>query len=259
MRRITIVGMLVAVLLASCGTSERGDVVAAGTTLVDSGFMAELTAAYEGRTGRALRVVALSSAEALAYLDAGTAQAAITHNPELSAAYAAAHPESVTSPVFVSEFIVVGPSGTTVTGSDVVDVFATVAGLEATFVSRDDGSGTHARERAIWDAAGIDPDGRPWYVRTGTGMGSTLQVADQRNGYTLSELGSYLAAAETLGVQPVLVEDIEGLANPYTATLPDASSTDAADFVAWLSSDEGRTAIDDANTVLFGRPVYRSP
>ena len=258
MRSLLAALVVAALAVSSCSVSDDGVVVAAGTTLVDSGFMDQLADAYEEDTGNGVKVVGLSSAEALAYLDAGTADIAITHNPVLLATYQSSNPEAISAGVFASEFIVVGPDATT-THPSVGELFRSVADQGLPFVSRDDGSGTHAREIAIWDGLDVDPSDAPWYVRTGTGMGATLQVADQRRAVTLSELGAYLTAASTVSLAPMPLEATDGLDNPYVATFGGDADDASRAFVDWLSSDAGVEAIDRANRVLFGVAVYRSP
>jgi len=47
-------------------------------------------------------------------------------------------------------------------------------------MSRGDNSGTHAKEKSIWKAAGINPKGRNGTSRPGLGMGQTLSVAAEK-------------------------------------------------------------------------------
>ena len=76
--------------------------------------------------------------------------------------------------------------------SSAAEAFARIAMAEALFASRADESGTHTKELSLWEAAGIEPAG-PWYIETGQGMGETLTIASQKQAYTLSDRGSYLA------------------------------------------------------------------
>ena len=112
----------------------------------------------------------------------------------------------------------------------------------------------------MWKEVGIAPLSEPWYIRTGTGMGATLLVADQRDGVTLAELGAYLAAADALSVVPVDDGTDARLVNPYDITVTDPSDNEAAvEFFAWLTSEPGRAAIIEANDALFGTQVYALP
>jgi len=80
-----------------------------------------------------------------------------------------------------------------------------------------------------------------------------LQVADQRNGFTLVEAGAYLAAAATLSVEPVPLAPHDDLLNRYSAILVDEGGRE---FFEWLTSPDGVTAVVAANEGLFGEVVY---
>ena len=120
-----------------------------------------------------------------------------------------------------------------------------------------DGSGTYDAERRIWEAAAIDPS-PPWYQATGSGMGFSLQVADQSGAAILAELGTFLTAGSVvdLVVVPTVPPDDQLLVNPYTAILVGTAPEAATDFVAWLVSPPGRAALARANAVLFGETVF---
>ena len=250
-------------LLVSACSSSAGErvVVGAGTTVVDSGLVEYLVDVYirDGGTGQ-IDVIALSSQQSLAYASAGNADITITHEPESLASFLSETPGAVSSPVFTSRFVYLADPGLTFSTPTVGGILSTVASEGFVFVSRDDGSGTYAREVTMWNAVGLDPTGEPWYVRTGTGMGETLLVTDQRGGVTLSELGAYLAASDTISLVTVDDGTDPGLVNPYAATVvAPADNAAAAEFFAWLTSEPGKAAIVAANEELFGAQVYRLP
>jgi len=256
-----IIALLVGAALtaAACGADSERVVVAAGTTIVDSGFIEALIDEYPG--DGSFSIVAASSREGFALADGGAADMLFTHLVEVEDGYVAAHPDAWQSAVFESRFLVVGPPGQTVIqpGTEVVDGFSAIAAGEAPFVSRSDGSGTAARERAIWDLAVIEPAGQPWYTETGQGMGFTLQVTDQRDAFTLVEGGSFFAEASVLSLEEVSLtaSPDELLSNPYRMTLADPSQIEAGrDLFSWVISDEGRAAMVRVNEELYGRVVY---
>jgi tungstate transport system substrate-binding protein len=260
--RKAIAGLAMAAALAvgACGSGDRV-LVAAGTTLVDSGLMASIADAYEQAAGTRLSVIGGSSAEVLQLLDRGEVVAGITHAPELEAEYVAAHPDSVATPVFQSEFFLVGPAGRTadLAGLDPVAALRAIAERGWTFVTRADGSGTYARELDLWRMAGLDPSGEDWYLETGQGMGATLQVADQREGFVLAEAGTFLGA-ELLDLVPVeLNGDPALLVNPYTLIVDDPTSPTAAAFATWLVSVEGQRVVSQFGVDRFGRSLYVPP
>jgi tungstate transport system substrate-binding protein len=156
--------------------------------------------------------------------------------------------------VFASEFFIVVDSSIPLIAGSVEEALSSIATRSLPFMSRDDGSGTNAAELTAWQSAGIDPSGEPWYFRTGTGMGSTLQVADQRHATTLTEHGSFLASESVLSL--VRVENT-ALDNPYDLTVVDPGGNPAAStFAVWLASPDGAVVITNANQKLFGEQVY---
>jgi tungstate transport system substrate-binding protein len=253
--------MAAALALIAAGCSSSGQtrvVVAAGTTLVDSQFMAEIADAYaEVEPSTELSVVGLSSAQAISLAEAGDADVLITHSREALDEFLEAHPHSVRFDVFASDFFLVADPEIDLVADSIEQALSVIAGEALLFVSRDDGSGTNMAELEAWDASGIDPSGELWYIRTGTGMGSTLQVTDQRHGVTLAEHGAYLASESVLSL--VRVDD-KVIINPYDLTVVDPEADSAAiAFAEWITSPDGVDVIRNANLKLFGKQVYATP
>src|SRR5207253_4329725 len=113
--------------------------------------------------------------------------------------------------VMHNEFLVVGPAsdGAGLRGlSDAVAAFRRIADRAVPFVSRGDQSGTHQRELALWKRAGLPGAPRgDWYVESGQGMGATLQLADEKRAYTLTDRATYLAWRDKLQLVPMVEGD----------------------------------------------------
>lgn len=261
MRRGVAVAMAAALVVSACASAtEQRVVVAAGTTIVDSGFIEAVVDMYlaEGGQGQ-ISIVGLSTEQALAYASAGTADVTITHDRDALNIFLSTTPGASASPVFSSRFVFVGPPGLSFEDATPSGILNTVVRDSLAFVSRDDGSGTHAKELELWSAAGVEPPAAPAYIRTGTGMGATLQVASERAAVTLAEIGVFLRAADQIALVALGASDPE-LENPYDVTVIDTNElAAAADFVNWLLSDGGRAAIQAANEVIFGEQVYAVP
>lgn len=253
---LQLLGALGLVAAAACGADPDRVIVAAGTTIVDSGFVGRVLDRYEAAAGVEVSIVAGSSAQVLDLLSQDAADVAISHAPQLEADHLAAHPADQPVPLFTSRFVIVGPRDlvAAVGGFEPVAAWAALWDSGATFVTRNDGSGTHAREIALWQAVGIDPAGDR-YVRTGQGMGFTLQVANQFQGITLAEIGAFLAARPNLStMEAAALAPSELLENPYVGIA--AADSAGAAVLDWLSSPAGAAAIAEANDALFGESVY---
>lgn len=153
--------------------------------------------------------------------------------------------------VMMNDFVIIGPpeDPASIAGLGPVDAFEAIASTNAPFVSRGDRSGTHLRERQLWNEASIDPAGS-WYTETGQGMGDTLVIASQAGAYTLCDRGTFLNVIEDR-----LVAYVEGgiesppplLRNEY-AVIPvnparhDVAYPLAMSFVGYLT-DPGQARI----------------
>jgi len=138
------------------------------------------------------------------------------------------------------------PAG--VAGSkDAATAMKKIAAVKATFVSRGDDSGTHVREKQLWKAAGITPAGA-WYLEAGRGMGEVITMATERQGYTLSDRGTWLAY-KTKSDLKVAVEGDANMFNPYGVIMvnpakhPHVKVDLAGKFMNFLTSKEGRALI----------------
>jgi tungstate transport system substrate-binding protein len=259
-RTLVGLGITLALIAFGCASAPPRVVVAAGTSVVDSGLMEQLVEAYR-ETGIDVdfSVVGAGTGEALALAAAGSADLVVAHQRDLEEAFLAEHSEAVAKPVFSSTFLLVGPpDGSRSDGRAITELFAAIAVDAVPFVTRRDESGSYAKEREIWALTGVDPVGEEWYIETGQGMGFTLQVADQRSAFALAEEGAYRTIAREISLVPVDVEARPGLLeNPYRAIVVDPDSGSAAlGFVEWLRSDVGRRALIAANEELYGDIVY---
>jgi tungstate transport system substrate-binding protein len=253
------VALLPLLLATACsGGGQQRVIVAAGTTLVDSGFLNAVADRFEESHPEVqLSIVGEASARILDLGRRGGADVLITHAPDLEAEFVHDGLAARYETVLTSSFVLVGPADSVPEGP-AMTVLAEIVASNRLFVSRGDGSGTHQTELWLWEQAGVDPVGESWYLETGQGMGLTLQVADQRDAFTLSELGAFLAASHTLTIEPV---DASGIPrNPYhlTVVLDSPERRAGEEFLDWLIGPEGVKVVDEVNHELFGRPVYES-
>ena len=194
-------------------TVQSPDVILATTTSTrDAGLLDSLLPVFERQTRYRVKVIAVGSGQALAMGRRGDADVVLSHAPE-------AERVLVDSGYFVrrrlvmhNEFLVVGPA-TDPAGlrglSDAVAAFRRLAERRAPFVSRGDQSGTHQREQLLWKRTGMTaaPPRDGWYVESGQGMGATLQLADEKRAYTLTDRATYLAWRDKLQLVPMVEGD----------------------------------------------------
>lgn len=171
-------------------------------------------------------------------------------------------------------FVIVGPSDdpANLEGLSPTEAFTKIkeAGESgsALWVSRGDDSGTHAKEKRIWKAAEVDSAElrtMEWYLEAGSGMTATLKLTDEKEAYTLCDMGSYLnnyvnkniklkviveAGKDTLNVYSVIAN------NPQRNELAGTNFDASMKFIKFLVSDEGQNILADFGKDRFGRALF---
>ncbi|GGK32767.1 tungsten ABC transporter substrate-binding protein [Caldalkalibacillus thermarum] len=267
--RLMLWGTILLLLLAGCQTStdDAGDkemILATTTSTQDSGLLDELLPLFEEKTGYIVKTIAVGTGQALAMGEKGEADALLTHAPDAEQELERSGDVINRKRVMYNDFIIIGPVSDPagIKGQPVDTAFKQIADANALFVSRGDDSGTHKKELSIWESTGIDPQGQEWYVETGQGMGDTLNVAAEREGYTLTDRGTYLAFKHLLDNMEVMVEGDESLLNIYHVMQvnPEKSemiNSEAAEaFVSFMVSEEVQHIIASFGVDTYGEPLF---
>ena len=212
-RYLTALGCAAAITLGPLplAAQSRDIILATTTSTRDAGLLDSLLPVFERRTGYVVKVIAVGSGQALAMGRRGDADVVLSHAPEAERALVDSGYFMRRRLVMHNEFLVVGPADDPagLRGlSDAVAAFRELAARHGPFVSRGDQSGTHQRERLLWNRAGrATPPQAPWYVESGQGMGATLQLADEKHAYTLTDRATYLAWRDKLHLVPMVEGD----------------------------------------------------
>lgn len=266
--RIWVVG-LVAALSGVGGCSGPVELLIASTTSTeDSGLFGVLLPAFsDAHPEYGVSVTAVGTGQALVLGRRKDADVLLVHAPAAESAFVANGYGTVRCDVMFNDFVIVGPT------TDPADVHgltdapgslrriarAPAAGAgdgAVAFVSRGDDSGTHRKERALWDSAGVVPDG-DWYMEVGQGMAEVLRMAAEQRAYTLTDRATYLAQREGLDLV-ILVEGDPLLFNQYGvipvtgASHPEAART----FARWITGPEAQALIGAFGTDRLGQPLF---
>jgi len=236
--------------------------LAVTTSFVNSGAAARLIPAFEQQTGIRVKLASVGSGAALRMARVGDVDATLTHSPDDEQAFVHDGLAAVVREVMSNDMLIVGPADdpAAARGSDAAAALARIAAAHRPFVSRGDDSGTHRLELSLWKQAGIDPQGRSWYVEFGRGMNGTLQEADRRGAYVLVDRGTWLTRRASLRLEP-MVEGDPRTANHYVAIAAGGAGrapTPAAQaWVRWLCSDQARKLISGLQ--VDGEPLFALP
>lgn len=246
--------------------ANRELILATTTSTQDSGLLDVLIPLFEQQTGYHVKTVSVGTGAALALGAHGEADVVLVHAPPAEEQWMADGNGTERLLVMHNDFVVVGPPAdpAAIRGLRLaVGALKAIAARKAPWVSRDDNSGTDQLEKQLWKEAEIAPQGMPWYITSGQGMGATLTLADQKDAYTLSDRATLLARKATLQLQ-IMVERDPKLLNIYhvmpvnPAKFPNVTLNveGAKAFARFLVSPETQRVIAAFGVQQYGQPLF---
>lgn len=243
---------------------DKEIILSTTTSTQDSGLLDSILPDFTEKTGIKVKVVAVGTGQALRNGEDGEADVLLVHAKKDEEKFVEEGHGLERFDVMYNDFVILGPkedpAGIKENPSDVIAALKKISESQATFVSRADDSGTHKKELALWQQAGIEPSG-DWYKEAGQGMGDTIQMAEEMQGYTLSDRATYLSMKDDLDLQ-ILVEGDENLFNQYGVIAVNPEKNDqingegAQDFIDWILSDETQELIGEYGKEEYGEPLF---
>ena len=241
---------------AASQVSLAGDdyiVLQSTTSTQNSGLFEHILPLFTKKTGIEVRVVAVGTGQALKNAQNGDGDVVLVHSQADEEKFIADGWGVKRYPIMYNDYIIVGPAAdpARIAGlKQSAEALKRIAQSRALFASRGDDSGTHKTELKLWQQAGIDPKSASgsWYLETGSGMGTTLNIAVGKQAYTLTDRGTWLAFANKDDLK-VLVQGDSKLFNQYGAILVNPAkhrnvkAREGQAFIDWLKSREGQAAI----------------
>ncbi len=260
-----LVGFLSALSEARIGESaeSKSVILATTTSTQDTGLLDVLVPIFEQKSGYAVKVISVGTGQALALAAKGDADAALVHAPGLEKKYVAEGKLLNRRLVMYNDFVIIGPKEDPAKirlAKTARDAMQRIAQSQSRFVSRGDNSGTHSLEKTLWSEAQIVPQGA-WYIESGQGMAATLGIANERNAYTITDRGTYLALKKRLAL-PLLLEGDRALLNIYSVMeinptngprINIAGGKALADFMV---SPQAQAVIKSFGTEKFGEALF---
>ena len=226
--------------------------IATTTSTENSGLLSILHPPFEQEFNVRLDVIAVGTGKALRLGENGDVDVVFVHAPKAEQAFVDAGFGVDRRAVMHNDFIIVGPADDPANVRQAACVYQALTQIhnaQAKFVSRGDDSGTHKKEKALWAASELLPEGA-WYASAGQGMGAVLRIADDKHAYTLTDRGTYIAHREKLGLQ-IMLEGDPPLFNPYHIIkvspdrYPHVNSKLAKHYMDYVTSVEGQKIIGD--------------
>jgi tungstate transport system substrate-binding protein len=266
MRRLVFVALVVIALgfaPESIYPEQRTVILSTTTSTQDSGLLDVLVPLFEKQTGYSVKTISVGTGQALALAAKGEADVALVHAPSLEKKYVANGKLLHRRLVMYNDFVIIGPKDDPArarSAKNAIDALKVIAQGKATFVSRGDNSGTHRLEKSLWKSAAIQPKGT-WYIETGQGMGATLGIANERNAYTITDRGTYLAYGKRINLA-IIIEGDRPLLNIYSvlevnpANGPRVNVAGGKAFADFMVAPQTQNVIRNFGVEKFGRSFF---
>lgn len=267
--------------LAACGNTETKDaakdkevapkaeptelILATTTSTQDSGLLDVLLPIFEEENNVKVKTIAVGTGQALEMGTKGEADVLLVHAPKSEEEIVASGDAINRKRVMYNDFVLVGPKDNPadVSGEDIVAAFKKISEVKANFITRGDDSGTHKKELGIWTSAAITPEGDT-YISTGQGMGASLQIANEKSGYILTDRATWLAQEKNLTNLQIVVEGGKDLMNIYHVMQVNSekhdmvNSKDAEKFVEFMINSKTQEEIEKFGKEEFGQSLFIS-
>ena len=251
LKSIFSVALVATLITAIPAHAEEIIKLATTTSTENSGLLKNLLPRFEAESGYQVQVIATGTGKALKLARQGDVDVIMTHAPAAEAKFVDAGYGLLPRGIMMNDFVILGPQHdpANIRSSKTVEqAFAKIAKSGELFISRGDNSGTYMKEQIIWKNAQVDPS-FTGYKSVGQGMGKTLLMANELQGYTLSDRGTFVAYKAKLDMA-IDFDGGQALANPYQIMLinpakyPDLNHKGARALSDWLIGAEAQGMIN---------------
>ncbi len=239
--------------------------MATTTSTDNTGLLDYLAPEFTKDTGIELQWVAVGTGKALELGKNCDVDVLLVHAPASEKQYVADGYGVNRRQLMYNDFVIIGPASDpgAVKGMTVAQALQTLGEKGVPFASRGDNSGTHKKELELWKHANMSPEKEAWYIQTGQGMINTINIAAERDAYTMTDRGTFIKYADNHQGNPPLVILVEGdatLFNQYSALAVNPSRCEnvkydlALKFIDWMASPRGQELI--GNFRLLDKPLF---
>ena len=242
--------------------------VATTTSLYDTGLWGYLEPRFEEEYSIELDVMSAGTGKAIEYGKRGDVDVITVHSKTREEAFVAEGYGVERVPFAYNYFLIVGPPSDPAGIKDMSPETAFEKLMDTgsgSFVSRGDDSGTHGKEKAIWQAAGYEYEAvqgaGAWYIEGGSGMGPILMMASEKQAYTLTDMGTYLAFKGKLELTPI-VDKGDILLNAYSAIAVNPENVNvknlemANNLIDFITSPEIQELIGEYGVEEYGMQLF---
>ena len=225
--------------------------IASTTSTHDTGLLEYINKEFENKYQTKVRALSLGTGQAIKVAMDGNVEILLVHHKKSELEFMNNGYGILRYDLMYNDFVLIGPKEDNRNCSSIENKMINIKESKLLFISRGDESGTHKKEKELWELSNIKiPFKENWYLSVGQGMGSTLLIANQKNAYTLSDRSTWIAFNKKENLQ-IVCENLPPLFNQYGIILVSnkinnsLNIEEAKKYIDWITSEEAKKLINN--------------
>ena len=243
----------ITILFNNCNiyANESVITIASTTSTHDSGLLKEINKTFYDKYKIRVNVISLGTGQAIKIAKDGNVELLLVHHTPSELAFMDQGYGKIRHNLMYNDFILIGPKTDKNGCFSIEEKLLEIKNNKLYFISRGDDSGTHKKEKELWDLININTNNEmKWYLSVGQGMGQTLLIANNKKAYTLSDRSTWLSFNSKENLK-IVCENLPPLFNQYGIILINEKVNsrlnvkDGEIYINWIISDIAKKLINN--------------
>ena len=250
MIRVLLIFILI-FLIKNALANDKHITIASTTSTHDTGLLEYINKEFENKYNTKVRALSLGTGQAIKVAMDGNVEILLVHHKKSELEFMNKGYGILRYDLMYNDFVLIGPKQDNRNCSSIENKMIEIKESKLLFISRGDQSGTHKKEKELWELSNIKiPFKENWYLSVGQGMGSTLLIANQKKAYTLSDRSTWIAFNKKENLQ-IVCENLPPLFNQYGIILVSNKINNnlnietAKKYIEWITSKEAKKLINN--------------
>jgi len=257
---IRVLLIFILIFLVKNALADKYITIASTTSTHDTGLLEYINKEFENKYNIKVRALSLGTGQAIKVAMDGNVEILLVHHKKSELEFMENGYGILRHDLMYNDFVLIGPKNDKKKCSSIENKMIEIKQSELLFISRGDESGTHKKEKELWELSNINiPVQENWYLSVGQGMGSTLLIANQKKAYTLSDRSTWIAFNEKENLK-IVCENLPPLFNQYGIILVSNKINNnlkiekAEIYINWITSEEAKKLIN--NYKVNGKQLF---
>tara|TARA_A100001011_G_scaffold371338_1_gene428555 strand:- start:831 stop:1667 length:837 start_codon:yes stop_codon:yes gene_type:complete len=239
------------ILTNSIFAKEKVITIASTTSTHDTGLLKSINKEFTKKYKIRVNVISLGTGQAIRIAKDGNVEILLVHHTPSELEFMNEGYGILRNNLMYNDFVLVGPKSDQNKCISIEEKLKEIKDKKLIFISRGDDSGTHKKEKELWDLININTDNdMNWYLSVGQGMGQTLLISNNNNAYTLTDRSTWISFKMKKNLK-IVCENLPPLFNQYGVILinkklnKNLNTKDAEIYMKWIISDNAKKLINN--------------